>query len=316
MLRPFLLLFLAVALGVPADAQKRPPSDSLETLRAEQAFVRGMTRAYVGDYEAAIQQYERALELRPGEAAVLAALAEAHEAEGDASTALYFAARAVEAAPTEPSVAHHLARLQVQAGETDAAIQTYRRLLALDPDDVGALEALAALDPADAALRDRLAGLHRAQSGEAKAADLDAEPTDDDLLLTGERRFRDGDWAGAAEALQQALAADPLHPPAWAQLVEAHVRSGNPEAALDAADEAMLLFPGQVALVRAAALAHAAAGRPGEAVRLFEEALDLLAEDPADGDERGALLDALDLASGLAPEDRQRLRDRIESNAP
>ncbi len=315
MLRPLLLALVALSLSLPAAAQ-RPASDSLQALRAEQAFVSGMTRAYAGDHEAAIRQYERALELRPGEAAVLAALAEAHEAEGHGATALYFAAQAAEAAPAEPSLARHLARLQAEAGETAAAAETYRALLALEPDDLDALESLLALEPADAALRDRLAALRGDEPEAPPPASPPKHDPEDDRFLAGERSIEQGDWAGAAEALAQALADDPLHPARWAQLVDAHVRSGEAEAALEAADEARLLFPGQVALVRAAALAHAAAGRSDEAVRLFEDALGLLADDPAEEAERAALLEALGRAAGLAPADRQRLRERLERSAP
>lgn len=448
MLRPLLLLCLAAALCVPAAAQKPAESDTLRAMRAEQAFVRGMTRAYLGDYEAAIQQYERALELQPGEAAVLAALAEAHEAESDLSTALYFATQAVEAAPDEPSTYRQLASLQLTAGETGAAMETYERLLELEPRDLAtltalarvqqqsgrmeealvtyervldrvgengavrtrmlgiyerlgdtggairSLEALTDLDPSNAVLRRQLASLYARDGrtgdaittlealvvdrpGDADArtalADLYRDEGDDDraeallgtlgepsaspdatfgqaaalyaradedpaaastarrlletlwadgtadaraLLLLGDLRYRDGDWTEAAEALQQALYDEPGNPPAWVQLVAAHLRAGNTEYALDAADEATLLFPGQVALLRVAALANAAAGRLDEAVRLFEEAIDLLVEATSDASERDALLEALDNATGLMPEDRQRLRDKIEGTAP
>ena len=371
MLRSALLLVIAAALCVPAAAQKRPESDSLRALRAEQLFVRGMTRAYVGDHEAAIRQYEQALEIRPGEAAVLAALAEAHQAEGASATALYFASLAAEAAPAEPSVYRQLAGLQLEAGEADAAIQTYQRLVALAPDDadalvalarvqqqsgrleeslatyslvlervgeseavrtqmlgvyerlgdaagiVRALEALVALDPANAALRRRLADRYRAQ-GDTAQADALAPPLDEpqqgdddaDLFRLGERLFDEGDWAGAAEALARALAENPLNPPAWARLVTALARAGNTDAALDAADEATLLFPGQLDLVRAAAFAHAEAGHHREAVGLFEEALDLLEEeDPANDTERSVLLDLLN-------RQRERLGQKTGSGAP
>ena len=463
--RPVLVL-AALLLAAPATAQQSAPSPERQAAEAEQYFVRGMTRAYVGDYEEAVELYERALGFAPDEAAVLAALAEAHEALGDATTAIFFASRAVAAAPDEPSGYRHLAGLQLSTGDTDGALDTYQRLLAADPRDVGALtalariqqqsgrlddalatyetllarvgengavrvrmlaiyrqqddtagavralEALTALDPGnstlqrelaevyaatgrpadairtleaflaerpdDAEARLQLAGLYRT-TGDAERADAllgslgavtnaSADPTgqaaalyrraEDDpdaadtalrlletadangsadaeaLLMLGDLRFRAGAWAGAADALARALADDPRNPAAWAQRVEAHVRADQPDAALDVADEALLLFPGQVALLRASGFAHAGAGRLADALRLYAQALALLdEEEPDDDTERSRLLEylgdahdalgdpgvarqhwqaALDVVPADRAADRTRLRNKLD----
>jgi Tfp pilus assembly protein PilF len=98
-------LAFALALGLaPASWGQQPglPADSSAlAARAEQLFVRGLTRAYLGDHAGAAALYEQVLALRPQEAAVLGALAESHEARGEFAAARYYAERAVAAAPRE-----------------------------------------------------------------------------------------------------------------------------------------------------------------------------------------------------------------------
>lgn len=417
------LCVTTVGIVAPASAQRKPVSDASVAVQAKEIFVKGMTRAYIGDNESAIGFFERALELRPGEGAILAALAEAHEAEGDMTTALFYAARAVEASPTEASTYRHLAGLQITAGETAAAVSSYQRLLELTPrdlraltslarvqqelgqyedaietydrllDEVGesgvirtrmlgvyqrlgdtegmirtvealveleptnptfqreladlyervgrteaaveALEALVAAQPSNTDAVRNLADLYRALGDHgradalmsafdetpatsdamlARAADYYIRADDDpeaaatarrlleavvergeadasSLLMLGDLRYRAGDWAEAADALAPALEDDPTNIAGWAQLIAASLQAGDTDAAVDAAEESTLLFPGQYALIRIAALAHAEAGNDREALRHFEEALDLLGdENPEDELERSALL--------------------------
>lgn len=353
------LLVLAGLLAAPALAQRAAPSVERQQVEAEQLFVRGMTRAYIGDYDGAVELYERALGLAPDDPAVLAALAEAHEARGDLTTALFFASRAVERAPNEPSGYRLLAGLQLASGDTNAALATYERLVAAQPDDVGALtalariqqqsgrlsealatyervldrlgehaairmrmlsiyehlgdddgalrslEALVELDPANEVLRNQLAARYRA-GGDADRADELApdlvskpEPANPSPAGDADALFAAGDWPAAADALARTLDADPLDPPAWTRLALAHLYAGNPTSALDVADEALLLFPGQYDLALAAALARTEDGNTADARRAFAGALVILDDErPDDGAERAFLQAHLALLGG------------------
>lgn len=159
--------------GLPsaAHAQSRapgPPAPSLDSVRtsakAQALLVRGLTRAYVDDHEAAIKHYQQALEHTANAPAILSALADAHAAQDDRTSALYYARQALRYG-SAPSYALQLARLQREFGEPEAAVSTYRDLLDRSPDHRAALRALAetqqALQRTSEALRtyERLANL-------------------------------------------------------------------------------------------------------------------------------------------------------------
>jgi tetratricopeptide (TPR) repeat protein len=141
------LIVLMVALLVPAapaQAQSRPADpETGEATHARKLFVRGMTRAFLEDYQAAIAYYQQALELSPQEASILSAMADAQAAESDASSALYYAEKARDYAPQNSAYHVQLAALQREAGRLDAAINTYERMLERFPKNVDARMALA-----------------------------------------------------------------------------------------------------------------------------------------------------------------------------
>ncbi len=61
----------------------------------------------------------------------------------------------------------------------------------------------------------------------------------------------------------------------WPAAIDAHRLAGDAQAAAGAADEALLLFPGQPALLESAAAAYAASGRIDDARDAIDEALGL-----------------------------------------
>jgi tetratricopeptide (TPR) repeat protein len=406
----------------PAGAQ-----DATADARATQAFIRGMTAAYVGDHETAARLFETVLDLRPNDPAALAALADAHEARGDLGAALFHAEAALRASPEEPTLYRQVADLRLHSGDPAGAIDALEQLEALAPRDaeavailarvqqqadrprdaldtyerlldlvgesatvrsrmaqlyrrVGDLEgaataiaALAQLHPENPSIQfqlaelyialDRtdeailtledlverfpdeyeaataLADLYRQRGDDASAAALlantvttdspenrlaraaaqyqrsGADPAAADaarrslesllsegalppqgLLLLGDLRFRLGDFAGAAEALRDGLDHDPAHPGAWEQLVAAFLESGNAPAAADAAEDALLLFPGQYPLLRMATFALLDAGRNRDALRRAEQALTILDEDmPGEDAEASVILGTIAL---------------------
>ncbi|MDX1419007.1 MAG: tetratricopeptide repeat protein [Rubricoccaceae bacterium] len=413
---------LLVLLLLPAAAPAAQQPDSLGTPPTEAAglFVRALTEAYLDDHEQAVRHLERVLEMQPGEPAVLAALAESHEALGQPATALSYATQAAAAVPGEAGYLAQLARLQSEHGAPEDALASYERLVELtdDPEalaDLGRLQeragrsadALATYERLlttageDAALRLRMEALYRRLGDDARAlamleaaadafpdertllyrlgltyrdegrlddavAEIDRivaahpddaeavllladaleatgdteraaslraggaadspeerlqraallyaqrdddpnagpealrllEPFADDpaapaeaLLLLGPLLFESNAYARAAEVLDRALAEDPRHPDAWTQAAAARLYSGDPAGALATADEALVLFPGQVRLLRIKAYALGKLDRPREAIGVADEAVAILAEEaPEDVKTRTRLL--------------------------
>src|SRR5690606_7732984 len=202
-----------------------PPS------RAEGLFVRALTEAYLDDHEAAVSLLEQVLEMQPGEAAVMAALAESHEALGHPAEALAYAERAAAAAPDEPAHLALLARLQAEGSAAEAAIATYERLAAMtdDPEALAAMgrlqeragrhaDALATYDRLltvageDAALRLRMEALYRRLGEEDRAlamleAAVEAFPAERTLLYRLALVYRDAGRPAEAAAVSERLVA-------------------------------------------------------------------------------------------------------------
>ena len=125
----------------------------------------------------------------------------------------------------------------------------------------------------------------------------EASPAPEALRLLGDLLYREGAYADAARHLDRALAADPRHLDAWTQAVSAHLRAGEPEVAARTADEARVLFPGQLALLKVAGYAYLKGERFDDAVATFDEALRVLADDrPDDTAARSHLLTLVALA--------------------
>jgi tetratricopeptide (TPR) repeat protein len=99
------------------------------------------------------------------------------------------------------------------------------------------------------------------------------------LALLGAVRLEAGAPAEAAALLARSLEHDPRAPKRWAQAARAHLEAGQAGRAAATAREGLLLFPGQVPLLRVRATALAQAGQRAEAARRLEEALRVLEAD-------------------------------------
>jgi len=131
--------------GTPARAQPLADTANIASLRARQAFVQGMTQAYLEDYEEAAVRFEQALEAAPGHPAILSALADAEAHRENLSSALYYARQARDAAPNTPYYHLELARLLRRADQPEDATAAYRRLLKRFPGHLQGRRALAQL---------------------------------------------------------------------------------------------------------------------------------------------------------------------------
>ncbi len=121
------------------------PSADTTTPRAQRLLIQGTTETQLGDYEEAISYFEAALEQVPGAPVLLQALADAHEAQGALSTALFYARQALTRGSSRPSPYRRLAEMQRAAGDPAAALRTYQQLLDQFPNADDAHRARAAI---------------------------------------------------------------------------------------------------------------------------------------------------------------------------
>jgi len=344
-----LIVLAALSLAPSAAAQEQTLTSSSER-KARQLFVKGLTKAQVGEHEAALSLYEKALKKASDQPAVLSAAAKAYQATGDAETALLYARRAAQQASDRPFYARRLAGLLAETGRPAEAADAYRSVLERFPDDRSALRALARLHrdesrPAEAlgtyarlleagadsaavlarmtpiyrnapdgaaanlppalrnALTDRKAPPDSTDSAKdgtnlvTRAHDLaETDPAEARHLLRraldanssqpearellGTLLLRNGEYDEAAEYLTQATRQNPRDPARWRRATEALRRSGRPAEARSVAEEGLLLFPGHLPLLAAAARSALDDDAPAAALNRANEALDMLDNQP------------------------------------
>ena len=249
---------------------------------------------------------------------------------GDSSRVEWTLKALIDEEPRENAHRRTLARFYQRQGRPQAAFPLLRKTLQHDPGDAEAAALLAdayraagrpeeasalkrrAAVPQDSAseprasagrLVERARPLHqRALDGAANAAEkatrlleraLEKDPAHGEALtLLGDLRFESGAFAEAAALLTRALAKNPRAPRRWARAAEAHLRADQPQQAATTADEGLLLFPGQVPLLRVHATALMRTGRDAEAASRLEEALRVMRTD--------GLLDGTDHAAQAA----------------
>ncbi len=122
-----------------------PDTSDRDERYARQLFIRGMTEAYLEDYEEAISHFENALDLVPEEPSVLMALADAHAQQDNYTSALFYARQAQTHGHSHPHYARRLAELQQEAGHKQEAVETYRTVLSKYPRSLKAHLGLARL---------------------------------------------------------------------------------------------------------------------------------------------------------------------------
>ena len=333
-----LVCLAAVGLGArPAAAQPAAQSAAQTTAAtaavAEGRFVRALTEHRLGNDTAAVRLLDAALALRPGDAAVLDALAEVYADLGRPTDALYHAGLAAAAAPAEAAVVLRLGTLQAAAGQREAALASVEAARRLAPTDAATLDALAGLhaaagraDAESEALEARtalgatpehwlrLAALYRdarepgLEAAALRAADrlapntpavrarLAASDPAPSAAVPAVPVPGDASPFASADAALAVAAADPRRLDAWAAALDALARTADPRAG-DTADEATLLFPTVPSVLAPAAEAYLAAGRASDAARVARAGLAALADAGASADLRARLDRALAAAT-------------------
>ena len=310
-------VLLAAAFGIlgsalPARAQAQSASTSAvdASTQAQRLLVRGMTRAYVGDTEAAIAIYEKALQKAPREAAILSALADAHAAQDDATSALFYARQARDQAPSNAAYHKQLARLQRSTGRLEEAIATYREIARRFPDDRDARRHLAetlaradrpreAIDTynqilqsapaAETEIRREMLSLYRTLEDaggieRTLQALIELRPADRSYRLDLGRHYRqNGRVRDAIEVYRDLLASHPSDPALVSDLAALYWRADQPERAdsllrrytrPEAATPEQLVGRAQALYRGAAADAPSDSGMTETITRLLETALD------------------------------------------
>jgi len=210
-----------------ASVSSSPPSpDTTDASEAKKYLIRGTTEAQLGDYKEAILYFETALNNAPNSPTVLQALADAHAAQGDLTTALFYARQARRYGSHRAYHHRRLAELQRKSGESKAALRTYRTLLDKFPTQERDYRALASLQE---------------EAGRPEAA-LDTYRT---LLKRTDRpsvavhrkmlslHRRAGNAQGIEQALQALVDCRPTNPRYRRLLGEHYLDTDRPDAALD-----------------------------------------------------------------------------------
>ena len=112
---------------------------------------------------------------------------------------------------------------------------------------------------------------------------LEKDPQNADLLvMLGDLEYRNGAFAESAQLLERSLAENPRQLSVWRQACAAYLQADALDEGLRVAEEALLLFPGDLQLVRLAANAEMMLNRNQEAIERFQEGLSILHEDEID----------------------------------
>lgn len=235
--------------------------------RAKQYFIRGMTEAYVGNHESALDLYARALRLVPHSAALLSAAAESHEALGDERSALYHARRARELEPENPHFHFELARVFLNRGDTKDAIRTYEEMRELFPHELDVHYELARVYTIDAQYTRAIEAYQNLLDEIGGDRDIQQEM----LHLYG----RLGDEAGMENVLLKMVDQHPLDAGLRRRLGEAYARQGREADAAAQFEEALQLNPDDVETLLALTDLYRELGRSDSADALLERAVNV-----------------------------------------
>jgi tetratricopeptide (TPR) repeat protein len=114
-------------------------------------------------------------------------------------------------------------------------------------------------------------------------AALEDDPDNADLLIMlGDLRYRDGSYSEAGRLLERSLQQNPRQLRVWRQACASYLQADELEDGLRLAEDALILFPGDLPLVRLAANAEMMLYRNAQAIGRFEEGLSILIEDASD----------------------------------
>ena len=115
------------------------------------------------------------------------------------------------------------------------------------------------------------------------------------LILLGNIRFEEKNYEEAGDLLYRAVQLNPRNQDVWLQAAAAYLRLKKPARAAEIADEALLLFPGQLPLLRVAAYGYMDAYNNRNAIARFNEFYALIQDKEGHQQEIRDILPALGL---------------------
>lgn len=267
-----------------------------------------------GNAEEGIRELEAAASADTKDNQADIALVLSHLKRQDSPKALAAARALTKKQPTNPVAFQLLGGVQILAKDRAGARTSFQRALDVSPTFLPAAFSLANLDLAEKnvdAARKRIAAL------------LEKDPKNEQIMLAqAEIESRNGAPSKDVTALlQKAITANSQSSNARIALVNHHLRSKDPRAALSVAQDAAAALPKDPRVVEALALAQEAAGESGAAIdsinRLVQmrpgisEPLLRLAAIQARGQHFDRAIEALQRAQKVAPENRQIDRDMV-----
>jgi len=262
--------------NIPEFVNARPDAivRMQERFLNEESYVdTGGHNVYYGDYELAIEAYQKALEINPRSAAAYEGWGVALESQGKFDEARDKLARSLELDPNRKYAHFHLAKVQAKLGRTTEAIGHYRESLRLDPRDAQTHVSLGVL-------LEETGNRQQGREHLQEAARIDPRIPLPHVLL-GILLVRDGAPERAEACFRKALQANPdyvdaLLQLAWIKADSKQLELRDPQEAITLAKRACELTqrqdPGALFVL---AVAHHSVGRRAEAVQLGEMALSL-----------------------------------------
>lgn len=194
---------------------------------------RGDAKLKAGDWDAALAEFDRALELRPEHAFALRCRGVTRFNLRRYEAAIADLDRALALDPSDSAALIGRGRCAYTLGRLDAARADFERALELGPDSAVALAGLGGV---------HLQGRRHAQAAEAATRAMELDPLNPFAARTaGQARFQLGRYAAALEAFEALLRLKPQDPEGLLFRAAIRLRAGGGEEAqadLDAAERA------------------------------------------------------------------------------
>ncbi|RME48116.1 MAG: tetratricopeptide repeat protein [Deltaproteobacteria bacterium] len=266
-------LLLSGCGGPPKPAETPLPGEVNPPTTPQEDLARGMRAMQQGNYESAIEAYQRAIQKDERNVEAWLHLGEAYELSGNPEEAVAQYKKVLELDPTHLEAYHALGRLYERFENYGAAAMVYGRALEQYPEkrELYYKTATAMLEAGS---------LHGAESVSREA--LERDPDDARaLLLLGKALLAQGKLDGARNAFEAVVARDPLQTEAYTLLGVVFMRMGKIEDAQVNLAKALDLNPDLAAAHYNLALAiRGQRHRLPEALQHLEKAVALEPDDP------------------------------------
>ncbi|WP_344597101.1 tetratricopeptide repeat protein [Streptomyces violaceusniger] len=235
--------------------------------RVAALLVRGWHRRSVEEFDGALGDFHRAIELDPGNVRAHFGRAVVHRATGEFTAAMDALDRVDALEPGSTWVQRERGETCRRAGRYEEALARLDPVIEADPADHVALGSRGQTNMALGRIQEALADLDR-------AIELNHDYTWA-LLRRARVRSTLGDTAGALEDLDRAEALEPGIPGTMGERGDVHRFAGHYEEAIAAYDRALALDPSYVWALGSRAMANEALGRRAEALTDLERAVAL-----------------------------------------